>query len=255
MHDELQSEFSLALLRADAPVPAALRSTRSADPHSRFAIYRRNVVAALAGSLETRFPASVAIVGADFFRAMAIAFVRARPPRTALLLAYGDDLPDFTEAFEPAASLPYLADVMRVEVARARAYHAPDAEAVTAADLAVLDPPRLPLMWASLHPAASILRSPHPIATIWEMNSGVRAAEPVEPWRGEDVLVTRPGLQIFTCRLPPGGHAFLSALDAGRTIEEAAASAAVEAPALDPTAIVGLLASGALGSLAQGDLP
>jgi hypothetical protein len=256
MHGQLQSQFAAALLLADAPIPAALRSTRSPDPASRFAVYRRNVVAALAGSLETRFPASVAIVGADFFRLMAAAFVRTRPPKSALLLAYGDDLPDFAAAFEPAASLPYLPDVMRIEVARARAYHAPDAEAITAADLTALDSRRFAGMRAGLHPATSTLRSPHPAATIWEMSSGSRDPCPVEPWVGEDVLVTRPALRVSAIRLPPGGYAFLSSLAAGRTFGAAAEAAFAEALAFDlPSTLAGLVASGALSSIVQGDPP
>jgi hypothetical protein len=254
MHDELQSQFTAALLRADAPMPAALSSARSPDPASRFAVYRRNVVAALAGSLETRFPASLAIVGADFFRAMAAAFVRARPPRSPLLLAYGDDLPDFAAAFEPAASLPYLPDVMRIEVARARAYHARNAGAITAADLAALAAVRFAGMRASLHPAVGLLRSSHPAATIWAMNSGGQDVAPIEPCVGEDVLVTRPALLVSTIRLQAGGYAFLSSLAEGRTFSAAAELALAEAPTFDlSSTLAGLVASGALSSIINGD--
>jgi hypothetical protein len=253
MHDLWQSQFAGALL-AEAPIPAALSATRSPDPASRFAVYRRNVVAALVGSLETRFPASLAIVGVEFFRFMAAAFVRARPPRSPLLLAYGNDLPEFAAAFEPAASLPFLPDVMRIEVARARAYHARDAGAVTTADLAALDARRFAGMRATLHPAAGLLRSSHPLATIWAMNSGLMDVGPIEPWIAEDVLITRPALQVSTTRLPAGGYAFLSAIAEGRTFAAATERALVEAPNVDlSSTLAGLLASGALSSLNDGD--
>ena len=255
MDEELQSAFAAALLR-DAPIPPGVTSVRAQNPAHRFTVYRRNVLAALAGSLETRFPAAVAIVGAPFFQAMAAAFVRAHPPRSALLLAYGDGFPDFAASFEPAASLPYLADVMRIEVARARAYHARDCGAVTAAALEMVDPVAFGAMRASFHPAASMLRSRHPAATIWEMNSGGRDPAPIDPWEGEDVLVTRTSLQVMTSRLPPGAYAFLAGLAAGRTVADSATSATAEAPAFDFSfALAGLIAAGALHSLHQGDVP
>jgi len=111
-------------------------------------------------------------------------------------------------------------------------------------------------MRAGLHPATSTLRSPHPAATIWEMSSGSRDPCPVEPWVGEDVLVTRPALRVSAIRLPPGGYAFLSSLAAGRTFGAAAEAAFAEALAFDlPSTLAGLVASGALSSIVQGDPP
>jgi hypothetical protein len=254
MHEELQSAFAAALLPTDGQVPRGVTSPRMPDPAFRFAVYRRNVVAALAGALETRFPASTAIVGVEFFRAMAAAYVRARPPRSPLLLAYGDDLPEFAAAFEPAASLPFVPDVMRIEVARARAYHARDAGAITTADLAAVDASRFAGMRGTLHPAAGLLRSSHPAATIWAMNSGGMDVGAIEPWAAEDVLITRPALQVSTIRLPAGGYTFLSALAEGRTVAAAAELAFAGAPTFELSSILaGLVASGALSSLIDGD--
>ena len=48
-------------------------------------------------------------------RAMAREFVRAHPPSSPLLFLYGQEFPAFMETFEPARSIPYLADVARIE--------------------------------------------------------------------------------------------------------------------------------------------
>ncbi len=122
-----QASFATALLDAGKPVPEGVTSHTADRPARRFAVYRNNVVAGLVKALGTRFPALSRIVGEEFFNAMARVFVIAHPPRSPLLMTYGDDFPDFIADFEPAAELPYLADVARLEAARTRAYHAADA--------------------------------------------------------------------------------------------------------------------------------
>ncbi len=74
------------------------------------------------------FPAVERIVGEEFFQAMARAYVLAEPPRSPVLMDYGTTFADFIAGFAPAASLPYLPDVARIERAWREAYHAEDAE-------------------------------------------------------------------------------------------------------------------------------
>jgi hypothetical protein len=241
---ELQQAFRAAVLDPAAAVPSGLAAHNGLAPARRFAVYRNNVTVGLAGVLESRFPASVRLVGEEFFRGLATIFVRAHPPRSPLLLRYGDDLPAFVEDFEPAREVPYLADVLRLEIARSQAYHAADAEPASLDALSVLAPERLGEAKAMFHPAARLLRSPYPVATIWQMNS-VGEARPIEDWRGEDVLVTRPRLDVSVQILPPGGHAFLAVLRDGGPLKAAAEAAFAEAPDFDlSAALVALVKAG-----------
>src|SRR3546814_5903028 len=64
------------------------------------------------------------IVGDEIFRAMARVYVASAPPHSPIMLDYGASFPDFIERFEPATTLPYLADVARIERAWIEAYHA-----------------------------------------------------------------------------------------------------------------------------------
>ncbi len=123
--------------------------------------------------LQAKFPATERIVGEDFFAAMARVFVTAHPPRSKILHTYGDDFGDFIAAFEPAAELPYLADVARLEAARTRAYHAADADPLTAAAFRTSrSGPAIGSMRLTLHPSLQIVCSRHPVVTIWSMNAG-----------------------------------------------------------------------------------
>src|SRR5260370_1040275 len=119
----------------------------------RFAVYRNNVVAGLTETLKDAFPAVRRIVGADFFQAMARAYVVAEPPRTPILLDYGAGFPDFIRQFEPAASLPYLEVVARIERAWTEAYHAPEASPLDPAAFTAIGPSQLPEIRLLLHPS------------------------------------------------------------------------------------------------------
>jgi hypothetical protein len=220
-------------------------SHTAARPTKRFAVYRNNVVVSLVAAIRTRFPVVERIVGEEFFAATVRAFVTARPPRSPVIFRYGDDFPEFIESFPPAAELPYLADVARLEAARTRAYHAEDATPVDPAQFGSLAPAALAAARLSLHPSAEIVRSPHPIVTIWSMNSNAAEVEPIDDWKAEDALVVRPNYDVEVRRLPPGGAAFIAALGARRSLSEAADIAINSTPDFDLVAnLAGLIGSG-----------
>lgn len=251
MTKSFQSGFAAALTDPDRPVPEGLSAWTGNRPARRFGVYRNNVRVGLTGALAARFPATEAIVGQDFFAALAQAFVAAHPPRSPLLLAYGEDFADFVQGFEPAAGLAYLPDVIHLEAARSRAYHAADAEPLAAADLAAVPAERLGDLLLEPHPSLALLRSPHPVVTIWAMNAGELPLVPIKDWTGEDALVVRPRMTVEVHRLPPGGAAFFAALSTGRTLAEAVQAAAADAPAFDLTAnLAGLITTGAFVQLA-----
>jgi hypothetical protein len=198
-------------------------------------------------ALASRFPATEKIVGEEFFVAMARAFIGQHPPRSPLLLDYGDELADFVQTFEPTAELAYLPDVVRLETARSRAYHAADAAPIDPAVLPGFDGERLAALTVEVHPSASIVRSDHPVVTIWAMNAGESPLRPIETWSGEDALVVRPRLTVLVHRLPAGGAAFLAALFSGMPLGAAVETALAAEPGFDLTAnLAGILQAGAL---------
>lgn len=247
MFAALQTDFAQALLDPDRAVPEDLTSHTARHPQKRFAVYRNNVVVSLVNALRAKFPATERIVGDEFFAAMARIFVTAHPPRSKILHTYGDDFGDFIAAFEPAAGLPYLADVARLEAARTRAYHAADVQPLAAAAFSEIDPQAVGNLRLTLHPSLQVLRSVHPVVTIWAMNSGELELGPVDPDAAEDALVLRPALAVAVRALPPGGAAFLLALSGGATLADAAANAVTDDARFDLTAnLAGLVDSGAI---------
>lgn len=252
-----QSDFARALLDPELPPPDAVTSHTARHPQKRFAVYRNNVVVSLINALRAKFPATERIVGAEFFAAMARVFVAGHPPRSRILHTYGEDFGDFIAAFAPAAGLPYLADVARLEAARTRAYHAADAVALGAADFAALDPHAIGALRLTPHPSLQIIRSRYPVVTIWAMNAGDMPLGPVDTSVAEDALVLRPNLEVIVHSLPPGGAAFLLALAAGTALADAADHAMSDDARFDLTAnLAGFIGSGAVTAFvtAEGSL-
>src|SRR6266852_4282928 len=167
---ERQRGFAAALLDAALPMPEGLVGPDGEPDPKRFAVYRNNVVAGLTEALKDAFPAVHRIVGPEFFQALARAYVVIEPPRSPILLDYGAGFPDFIGEFEPAAGLPYLADVARIERAWAEAYHAPEASPIDPGVFMAIAPDQLPSVRLALHPSLRILRSQFPALTIWKMN-------------------------------------------------------------------------------------
>jgi hypothetical protein len=247
---EIHDDFAAALLDPQRPVPAGLAQQQGASPSARFAVYRNNVIVGLVDALAARFPVTLRLVGEGFFRAMAREFARRHPPRDPVLWHYGTQLPDFIAGFAPAASLPYLADIARVEIAWSEAWSAPEAEGLTAAALHGMDPERLLVCRVTLHPAMRLLRSAHPAGSLWSAHQGDDEPRAPDPWAPEDLLLTRPGADVQLRRLPPGAHACLAALAAGEPLEAAFAAALEESLDANAGALLALfLDAGALAAL------
>jgi hypothetical protein len=241
-----QSRFADALRDDALAVPQGLTSWNLPVPQRRFDVYRNNVAVGLSGALASRFPVAGQIVGEAFFTGMARIFVASFPPKSPLLLHYGDDFGDFVETFEPASELPYLADVIRLEAARGRAYHAADCVPLDPTLLAAVPTEELASVMFEPHPSLGILRSPHPVVTIWAMNAGDLPLEQIENWIAEDALIVRPQMTVNVQTLPPGGAVFVSTLMTGAPLGTAFEAAIAETETFDLSAnLAGVLQAGA----------
>lgn len=247
-----QTVFVTALLDPDAPCPDGLTAWNGSDPARRFAVYRNNVICSLIDALADAFPVTQALVGEGFFRAMANVFVRQAPPRSVRLADYGERLAEFIEGFAPARSVPYLADMARLERLRVQAFHAADADPVSPEQVAqvLADPDRLPGLRVTPHPSLGILRSRYAVVSLWAAHQGLGELMRVNPAVPESALVVRTGLEVQIIALPPGGEVLASSLMGGLTLGEAAALAASSSTDFDlATQFALLLRFGALSSL------
>jgi hypothetical protein len=223
---ELQRAVRSALLSAtNAAAPPGILAS-GIDPAARLDIYRGNVIGNLTGALKLTFPAVERLVGADFFYATTMRFLVARPPTKPNLYEWGGELPDFLASFPPAASLPYLPDVARLEWAVGRALHAPT--------VAPLDPRVLTELTAEdqagvrfrTHPSVSLLALSHPAHRIWQavLSGDDAALGDIDPGSGgEWLIIYRAGNQIDVMHLSAAGLRFADALCNGIALPEALA--------------------------------
>ena len=155
MHDLLafQRTFARALLDGSSDLAVA--------------IHRNTVMKGWLDALRANYPTVVQLVGDEWFNACAIEYARRHPARSPVLALYGETFPAFLDTFEPAAALPYLADVARID----RLW----VEAHTAAD-----------------PVERFARVRHSAATIWiHHRTGSESSLTVSD-SDEGILLTRP---------------------------------------------------------------
>lgn len=191
------------------------------DGALRLAIYRNTAWCTLVSALRLSFPAVQRLVGAQFFEAAALEFIRRNPPASAYLNDYGADFPGFLAAYAPAAALVYLGDVAQLEWAVNRALHASDAPRLDLARLSALEESALSQVSFSAHPALSLLRLEFPADAIWravlEQNDAAMAA--IDLSSGPvHLLIERNAAGVQVRCLSAAAWDFTARLSAGRPL-------------------------------------
>lgn len=237
----LVAEFLPALRDPALAVPKGLTDGAGRPAGRRFNVYRNNVTVSLMEALAQGFPAIHSLIGADNFAIVARGYAATHPPQSPLLMHYGTAFPAFLAEQPALAHLPYLADVARLELALRASYHAADHTSFDADDLARIAPDTLETTALSLAPGVRLLRSRWPVAQIHAF--ALVPAAPKPQGGPQDVAIFRPEFDPVAHELPPGGHAFLTLLQANRPLGPATEAATAIAPAFDLGAMLALLLS------------
>lgn len=210
--NDVTSEFRAGM--AGGAVPGFVTARDPAEAQRRFAVYRNNVAHSLRLALARRFPVVERLVGTPFFAALAGEFIAAHPPRSPVLQEWGEDMAAFLTGFGPAAMLPYLPDVARIEYSRGRAYHAADATPLPAGRLQEAGS-------LHLHPSLHLLRLGHPAVSIWQANQPHRNGRTDASGPETALIWRRPDFDVPVQALAPGDADFIAALQAGHSLEAA----------------------------------
>lgn len=240
-----QAAFARALLDTGSPSPAGLMAWNGADIGVRLAVHRNNVIVSLVGVLADTFPVLRRLVGDEFFEAMARLHVCEHPPTSAVMSEYGAGFADWIAGFEPAAALPYLADMARLERSRVTAFHAADAQPLPADALArhLADPALLPGLRLALHPSLSVHAFAHAVVSLWAAHQAGdedvdgEAIGRVDLQRAESALVLRQGDEVLVLPASTADAALVAQLQRGICLAEAVAAA----PGADLAGVLGLL--------------
>lgn len=220
---DLQAAFAAHIVAGDRADLVAAVVGDSIPAAARLDVYRHHVFHSLAGALAATFPTVQALVGEEFFRGLARAFVAGALPSQPVLAEYGATFPAFIESHAVAGDLVYLADIARLDWALNVAFHSPADGRLEAADLAEIPAEQLPSRTIALAAGAGLIQSRYPIDRIWTVSQPGAPAETVDLSAGAArLLVLRRPDDAGFVTLDEGEAAFVAALDAGRSLERAA---------------------------------
>jgi hypothetical protein len=224
---DLQRALRASLVGSDVGAAGRYVVADGLAPERRLSVYRNTFDSTLANALRLAYPAVHKLVGAEFFEGAARLFAHERPPRTACLDLYGADFADFLAGFAPAASLPYLPDVARLEWAVNRALHAPDTQPIDANRLATVDPGLHERLRFVVDPSVSLLVVEYPANAIWRavLDGDDAALTAIDLSDGPvRLLVQRLATGVELVRIDGLAYRITAALVASRPLGEALSS-------------------------------
>jgi hypothetical protein len=252
--DRFQDGFAQALLAPEpAAAPGLAPEIAALARQPGFAVYRNTVMKGCIDALQANYPSVARLTGEEWFRAAAAMFAREHLPAQASLLYYGEAFAEFLARFGPAAALPYLPDVARLDRYWTESHTAADELALAPAALAGLAPEALAT--TVLHPHAAARWAwfaDQPVYTIWQCNREVPGDGREIEWCGEGALLARPQGVVRSAKLDAAGCAFLDACAAGRPLTEAAGAALEAKEDADLAQLMRtLLEAGAFGRMSR----
>lgn len=233
---ELQSAVATAIMSGEMDQVARWIADGPIPPAERLGIHRNTMLGAFAGALRLAYPAVDLLVGCDFFDQAARAFAREQPPKAPLLTHYGAAFAEFLGRYAPAVSLPYLADVARLEWVVEVAARGPDwdeAQPLAKADLGG--------MRLALAPSLALLSTDYPAERIWRavLEEDDAAIAAIDARQAPMLLaIWRQGDGAAVVPLTAVSATFVEALMAGGDVETALSNAADHAGGADPIAVI-----------------
>ena len=145
---------------------------------ARLRVYRNNRFVALIDNLAKAYPSVQAVVGEEFFNALAHAFLHSDPEIPAVMAEFGAGFSDFLAGFKPLSHLEYLPDLARLERAFQTVRQAKAVEPLGADALAGLDEAALHSLCVQRVPALEVLALAWPVLDLWSYIQGDQSALP-----------------------------------------------------------------------------
>lgn len=239
-----QDDFVRAIGSSSAPGdwPDAMASLAT---QPGFAVYRNTGLAARIDALEAGYPAVVALVGREWFRAAASTFADTTPAASPMMAEYGEGFPDFLRTFGPARDLPFLAPVALIDLHHGKTQRARSVPALTGdafLSLAQGGAEAIGSARLTLRPSTRFARFDTNAPTVWLDARGLEVADGIafgtDP---EAILLTRRDGAVLAERLREGAFPLLEAIRAGATIAAACESAWTIEPDIDALGVLNRL--------------
>ncbi len=217
--------FKAALLTRDTRFYEEIKAASVREKEKRLNVYRNNVFVSLIDALSEIFHVTHSVVGVDFFRAMARAYIMDNPPTSPVLSEYGDSFPDFIRRFKAADSLPFLADLASLEHQLLTLTHAQECETLSHDQVTqVLTQAEEPgVLRISLPSGTQLLSSPYAIGSLYQahQNDGQLRLNQITMELSEYLLISKSFLYAQLHVISFSEACFLKSLLHNKTLEEA----------------------------------
>jgi hypothetical protein len=223
----LQAQMVQAMFdRGNQAEALALFKGGAAQRQEGIALYRGNLTATWDKTLSAAYPVLRALVGDEFFAALARAYGQQNPSTDGDLHRYGAAFADFLAGFAPVASYRYFPDVAHYEWALHRAHFAPASLAIDRANLATCTPQQLEDMRLRLHPACTLLSSNWAVGPIWrahqaDPNGDAPPGLPQNIDIADCAVTVRPRWRVDLLTLSASSSAALHCIEQGACLGEA----------------------------------
>lgn len=211
----------LELIAHTAQQPDAALGLRPAG----LAVYRNNYRVGLIETLKMIYPVTGQIVGEEFMTGLAREYSKQHASYSGNLHRYGGSFGDFLQDFPPAQTLPYLADVARLEWAVHRSYYAIDQAPLAASALTDIHPEQFGQLRFAFCDSSRALSSRWPVVSIWQGHQPGQTLNVNLEAGGEQALVSRHAGKVRVQAETAGMAALLLALQDGQPLGEAAGQA------------------------------
>ncbi len=201
-------------------------------------VYRNTVAKGCADTMVSLFPAVERVVGADWLREAAVRHAAQQPPRRPVMIDYGDTFADWLASFPPAADMPYLPGLARLDRLWTEAHLAVDADPLDAGAFVGLTAEDFDRLAAGLHPSLRLARFEDGTPGLWRVlrePEDVPAELELAP-EAQAIAILRPHGEVRSLLLGAGAFAFLRACADGLSLADAAGLALVAQPDLDLSA-------------------
>ncbi|WP_372881074.1 DNA-binding domain-containing protein [Psychromonas sp.] len=112
---QLQQQFSDTLLYKSEQITTQIKAKKDFTGNELLQVYRNNFVMGITEALSSTYQHTLALVGEEFFNAVARQFILSNPPQENNLMSYGNGFSEHLDGLEQLTNLPYVAEMARFE--------------------------------------------------------------------------------------------------------------------------------------------
>jgi hypothetical protein len=239
--EAIENDFQKFLLRGEADIEKSVIGTARVPLATRLAIYGDAYRLRLVETLQSHYPALLALLGEEEFSALGAAYVRAHDSTFASIRYYGARLAELLATDPQYASRRWLAELARFEWAMTEVFDAADTVSISAQALSAVAPQEWAQLGFELDPSVRCLELTSNAPALWRaLTDGKEPPAPEAQPHARAWLLWRRDLQIYfrpltaleaeaLSRVRAGGSfgelcdALASALDAAEAAPRAAA--------------------------------